>query len=913
MNKKFFPSTSKRKNLMIKYSDIINPKYCYMKLIPSSAIKDYDSSSLSLLAQDLFKTIKDRIHYIERHFFKEEKTSIRYMINISKDIVSFYYVIPNTYKTIALDTIAKIWNGKCTVQIINKEDLPILDNPTIYQGEYKYEDSLSIRTDKRSNIFLSKSLSIIEILEDDESVQLVVNLMPYRRDSSSWKTYCDDIYDRYKKNLPLHKKKFSTSYIFDLLIAIMGELSNLIIPEALRSTVDFSIAGNTKKLSDNSLAKAKSSKNIIDTQIAILTKSNEKPREDMLAKSFSTSFRHIKEDNELVFSKINSKKSDISIFNHDWNATVNKMSVDELSNIITIAGKTILNEFKNIEHIATKQVEIVGELSKGITPLGTQTHRNKEIMQFLNEKLPFALLPILILTRMGGGKSSWLENVGVHLMNYYRENKKKGINVPKESLFCIDFIKQNEMSYNIMYNLDPEDIIIIDLSTEKGTSQLGFSFLEADLNYDDDRERVQAASRQAQEMMKLIDDLNNNRSAPLTSQMTRYLYSAFLICYIHKNQSLKNAIDIVEDYETRHKYIDMIPPSLKGRLNEEITALLELDDENKTTKHKLISGITARFFQLRSDPTLKEMYNAKPEDGVNFTKEMQNGKAIFVLIPDDLFHDSIINTISTYIVTRLFFACQKRGTLPSKDVTRCTLIIDEINLAPDTLPIINSMIGRFRKYKLRPIISAHNFEQLKVLKKNLSSSGASVILPQGSAKENYLEFQNNFKQEGFFIEDFNSLDNFQSLNLIGTSKGKKAFISQFPPPVPGKIEDRDDITLSEFKNLINKKIDDYQNKQKKSNSKSLNSTSNKNTNSKDKNKSKNIIELKSSKTSNNSIKEKLTSNTLNLKQYNKIDNKNNGSKQDTDTLDDILDLNDNKYNDLFEEIEKLNNDDEFII
>ena len=37
--------------------------------------------------------------------------------------------------------------------------------------------------------------------------------------------------------------------------------------------------------------------------------------------------------------------------------------------------------------------------------------------------------------------------------------------VKKESLFVIDFIKNCEMSHNIMHNIDAEDIIIIDPKT----------------------------------------------------------------------------------------------------------------------------------------------------------------------------------------------------------------------------------------------------------------------------------------------------------------------------------------------------------------------------------------------------------------------------------------------------------------
>lgn len=796
----------KRKDIMLKYSDILNPEYSYMKLIPSASISNYDSSALALLVNDLFKTLSQRIHFIEKRIFLEEKTSIRYMIDVSKDKVNFFYIIPSIYKNLAIDTIAKMWNGRCTVQEINKNSIRILDNPTIFQVRYKYEDSLSVKTDKKSNKFLSNSLNVIEIMGEGDIVQLAVNLIPYKRRPLEWKTFCDDTYDRFKKNLPIQKNTVDFKYLLELLRAGLGEFVNLILPEALRNTVDFRISADERKLSNSSYEKSLDASKIIDTQIAVLSKSKDKEHEELLCKSFCNSFDVISGNNELVGYKISSKKANVSIHNKLWNIYVNKMSADELSNIITIAGQEILKFFKNIEHVAIKQVQPLSELSKGIVVLGTQTYKNIKQIQYLNEYKHYGFLPILILTKMGGGKSTWFEVIGVSLMNNFREKTKNGIPVKKESFLCLDFIKQNELSYNIMNNMNPEDILLIDLSTSEGTSKLGFFFKEVEIDYTDKKKRLKLASRQGKEMMKLINYLNENTSDPLTTPMKRYLNSAFQICYIHGNKSLRDAIRIIENYDIRHEYIDMIPSDMREDLDDEIRALLELDDENNGTKLNLISGIISRTYTLQSDPVLKEMYNAKPEGGVNLVDAMQEGKGIFILMPDDEFDESMINIISTYVISRIFFACKKRGTLNANNLTRCTLLIDEINLAPGCLSTLNDIIGQLRKYKLRPIISAHNFQQIKTLKTNLTSVGLSVILPQGTSEANFLEFENYFKKEGFAVEDLQTLREYETLNLIETSEGKKAFISKFPAPVPGKIEDRDDMSVSEFKEMINDRI-----------------------------------------------------------------------------------------------------------
>src|SRR5699024_10710110 len=99
------------------------------------------------------------------------------------------------------------------------------------------------------------------------------------------------------------------------------------------------------------------------------------------------------------------------------------------------------------------------------------------------------------------------------------------------------------------------------------------------------------------------------------------------------------------------------------------------------------------------------------------------------------------------------------------------------------------------------------------------SVGLSVILPQGTSESNFLEFENYFKKEGFTVEDLQTLKEFETLNLIETSEGKRAFVSKFPKPVPGKIEDRTDISVTEFKEIINKRVKDAN--QKKNNKKAI--------------------------------------------------------------------------------------------
>jgi hypothetical protein len=166
----------------------------------------------------------------------------------------------------------------------------------------------------------------------------------------------------------------------------------------------------------------------------------------------------------------------------------------------------------------------------------------------------------------------------------------------------------------------------------------------------------------------------------------------------------------------------------------------------------------------------------------------------------------IKNILVTYFISKLFLSSVVRAeSITSKNLTRCTLIIDEISQAKGCFETFDEILTQLRKFRVRPILSAHNWDQIKYFQKNLNDAGLSVILPQGSNKDNFMKMKEEFSHNGFDIDNLLNLKKFNSLNAIQTDKGFTSFISQFPPPVKGKIEDRDDITFEEFKeNILNR-------------------------------------------------------------------------------------------------------------
>ena len=82
------------------------------------------------------------------------------MIDIQKHDVSFYFVVPSQYLTLAKERIINTWN-KCKVELVT---MPTIPKGLVYSLGYENKDQLSLDVDKKSNYPLNNILSTIDIM-----------------------------------------------------------------------------------------------------------------------------------------------------------------------------------------------------------------------------------------------------------------------------------------------------------------------------------------------------------------------------------------------------------------------------------------------------------------------------------------------------------------------------------------------------------------------------------------------------------------------------------------------------------------------------------------------------------------------------------------------------------------------------
>src|SRR3712207_3899860 len=91
-----------------KYFELIKPEYAYIKVIPDKSIRNYNSTNIAKAIANTYKTIDRRIHREKKKIFFETNFKISYVLDITKEDTSFYFMIPKPFLNIIIEKIREI-------------------------------------------------------------------------------------------------------------------------------------------------------------------------------------------------------------------------------------------------------------------------------------------------------------------------------------------------------------------------------------------------------------------------------------------------------------------------------------------------------------------------------------------------------------------------------------------------------------------------------------------------------------------------------------------------------------------------------------------------------------------------------------------------------------------------------------
>lgn len=746
---------------MSKYFEIKHPVYEALEIIAHLSVRNYNSATLAKMVSDMYRSITKSIKRVERKLIVETSVKCSYIIDITKQDVKFYFIVPRQYKSIVKEKIASVWP---TATIIDAEVPQIKgDNITTYQLAYKNLDAFSLAVDKKSNSTLNSVLNVLDIMEQDDRVSICYNFIPASQ--YSWRATCKNAHAKYIDNNPI-QKEFGAVHILSgilngVITVIESILDGLGSDLAKGSPLDqIKVFLNTRRKEISDLSIRKSNSSMIETQVAIVSSSSDKNRSLTNAISVCQGYRVLDADNELIYKKAKS----INLLDYKYQGIESmKTSTDECQNFLQLPGRELLENYK-INHVNVLETKIPEELTSGYIKIGKSTYKGNTVQTYFSSDKEIANLPLILLGPMGAGKT------------FQNTQYAKDVIAEGEGLIVIDYIKSCELSKSIEAVTPKDRLIVLDLSQEKYLQ--AFAYNEYKVQGYTAFERIESANLHQQQVTALIDAVYVGD--PLSGQMRKFFTSAADVVLINDNMSLKDIIRVLENHEVRKQFIDKVPNEYIPYLEDQIETIRQLDDKDKEgniigTKYSKIEHIIDRVNSLREDIRMRFMFNKPSTDNINFSKAMNEGKIILIKMPADKFRSQHVrNVLTTFFISKIWLACNIRGAEQERPL-RYHLLLDEIFQAPTAYKPLANILRECRKFQLRLVFTAHQLADLSELNEGLKSAGASYVLLQKTDKSNFKYLEQEFSNFGFTVDDLLNLKRYHALNLISYSKGYAAY------------------------------------------------------------------------------------------------------------------------------------------
>ena len=709
----------------------------------------------------MHSSFKQYICIKDKKVFIEEPPKISFYIHITKHIIKFYFMIPTCCVNSFHATCKDIWKN---IEIKPVAELPLIEQCSTAQLTYLNSPALSLAVDRRNNDLLNANMTVAELLEDNESLGIFYNLIPTSLKETSYfqlNEYSVSL-EKYKNGDGL--KRFKTlkdyivlylQYVFDfaddVLSAFIGS------PPKTHVWQENIPSASTLRKGRNDLCKM---------QGVLFASALNKKRELELLHMLGNTYKFIADDNELLIVyksiPINIKKQVLA------QVPINKTTVEENSNFISLPSLEIIEQFNMIQHNRVLEKKAPECLFQGAVKIGTVKHKEQSQTIYYSMDKELKRLGRVLLGSMGSGKS------------YYLKNLAKDIVADNRGLVIIDYIDRCQLADSIKAVVPREKVVEINVDNINELQSFNFNELKYS-DTDSIEHKINIAMQKAEQMQLLLDSINDDNSK-LTPRMLRYFYAASTLAY-YSNQycGLKNIAQLLKNPYQRLMVIGQLCEQERILLGEEIEDLEDLTKEEKSGKlgncDSKIDGILDRIAWLKTNLYTKLAFNQSAENNYDFIDLLAKNKVILIKIPEKSFKSRMIrNVIATFFLNKIWVSKQMNSE------THTELFFDEIHQCYNCQLLMKNILVECRKFQLTPTLALHYFNQLTPdCKSSLLESGASFLLLQGCNVKEFQELAIYFEKDGYTPTDLAELERYHALCLIKNEKtGYSSFVVKLP-------------------------------------------------------------------------------------------------------------------------------------
>lgn len=747
-----------------KYIEVQKAEYTHIQVIPSKSCKNTNTDKILVLANAMYKKLDKLVRIENKKLIIISKLKLSYYIHITKSSTEFYFIVPTVFYNQVKTKLSETWKN---VEIKKVNALPVdINSCTKYQLSYKLNDVLSLNVDKRSNSLLNANLSVLEILQNQESVGIFYNFIPMsQKEQNYFKISSQEALNNFKQGMNLKKTKnivdlgvISLKFLVDFINGLLNAF--LSAPKNSHNII------NPVEKTTSSSTQRKAKSDIIKTQAIICAKSDEKEREKQLCTTTFNTFTSLNGDNELEMEEV---KKNIDIYKDDIKVKYNYTSTLESGKFVNVAGKDIIEQHKNIKHNKLLELRAPKCLEDGEVRIGEVKHKDDKQMTYYSTDEQMKRLGRVLLGPMGAGK------------DYYMTNMAKDIIKVGRGLIVLDYIDKCQLADNIKAITPIDRLIEINCANPKQLQ----SFAYDEYKYSDsDREvdKIDICMQKAQQYNMLLDTINDVNST-LTPRMLRYLNAAATIVFrVNQYSSFKDIIDVLKNPTKRDNIISLLPASAKELLQDEIDDLEELSKRDKKgnieNADSKIDGILDRISKLKSSSIYTKLsYISESTNNVDFIKAINEGKVILIKIPAKRFSKTMRSLLATFFLQKVWIAKEQGAT-----ETQTELFINEIHQSYHCQLLMEDILVECRKFNLTPTLAMHYLSQgTKKLKESILASGSSFLLLSGCDKKAYDELKHYFEKDGYSENDLVELERYNALCLIKNEETQySSFVCKLP-------------------------------------------------------------------------------------------------------------------------------------
>ena len=773
------------------YETAADPFTIY-KIVPDYNLSNNNNIALVNVFSSIYKTPRQRFSFNKGY---ELPNQVYFDIVFKKKQANFYISVKEEYEELIKNKMDTIWNNAeiSKVDDIDKMSFKNTEVCELILKDYNFK-SLSV---SRGDLYpLTNMMGILKMLNEEETVRINIAIEPTKR--SNWVDIAKDEYKQYEsgkivnndgnKKDELIKLGFTGAeaivnlYIemrLLLLESVLGIISSDKEEDKININLKIDSLEEIKKANKYSGLSSETNYKMISevfkVRISILSSSLDNSRAKLNMLSVANSYKDLNSDNSLVV-KLLSKKEQENLFNDVMENYIKPskhciLSDKEVSKLIQLPQKDLQNEYK-IQSIDTREIDIPEQLKDGLVRIGIAEKQGKKITTYWSKDKNVMALAKVFIGPQNSGKTTAVKRT-------VKDCYKAGY-----SNIVIDFIENCQTSKEIEEVIDTKDKIILELGNKDYIPALAYNEVSNLITENmDSWDRINYTNLISEQVEYLINAITDTGTGELTAPMIRYLHAASMITFIKPGATINDVFLVLRRWDKRNEAIRYAKYSGCFEKDDDIfydlEELHERDKEGKIigTRENLIIGILNRIVILQKNPFIKAMLGAEINKDDNLTKWIEEGKSIFIHIPQTKFpNQNTRDILTTFFISRIWLAVQLREN--NKDARLCNVIFDEVHQVPTTARFLSNHITEFRRHRLGLILSCHYLKQMRELLIALKSSGASYVLIAGTEKENLETLREEILP--FTIEEGMKLKPHTSINVVNYGNQYAKFITSLP-------------------------------------------------------------------------------------------------------------------------------------